>query len=64
VHTYGWYLAKFTNDAKAKGATVFICSLFHATIWKDGKVEQVITVPVMGYGQNKLPETTVPILST
>lgn len=24
VHTYGWYLSKFVNDAKAKGATVFI----------------------------------------
>ncbi len=27
VHTYGWYLAKFVNDAKAKGATAIICSM-------------------------------------
>ncbi|MFX5752271.1 hypothetical protein ABTE32_22895, partial [Acinetobacter baumannii] len=26
VHTYGWYMRKFANDAKAKGATVIICS--------------------------------------
>ncbi|MGC4104323.1 rhamnogalacturonan acetylesterase [Ferruginibacter sp.] len=38
VHTYGWYLAKFTNEAKAKGATVFICSPIPRNDWKDGKV--------------------------
>lgn len=38
VHTYGWYLAKFTNDAKVKGATVFICSPIPRNDWKDGKV--------------------------
>jgi lysophospholipase L1-like esterase len=27
VHTYGWYLKKFVNDAKAKGATPIICSM-------------------------------------
>jgi rhamnogalacturonan acetylesterase len=27
VHSYGWYLAKFVNDAKAKGATAIICSM-------------------------------------
>jgi len=26
VHTYGWYMRKFANEAKAKGATVIICS--------------------------------------
>lgn len=26
VHTYGWYLRKYVNEAKAKGATVIICS--------------------------------------
>ncbi len=38
VHSYGWYLTKFTNDAKAKGATVFICSPIPRNDWKDGKV--------------------------
>ena len=38
VHTYGWYLSKFVNDAKAKGATVFICSPIPRNDWKDGKV--------------------------
>jgi rhamnogalacturonan acetylesterase len=26
VHTYGWYLRKYANEAKAKSATVIICS--------------------------------------
>lgn len=26
VHTYGWYMRKYANEAKAKGATVIICS--------------------------------------
>jgi rhamnogalacturonan acetylesterase len=38
VHTYGWYLRKFINDAKAKGATVIVCSPIPRNDWKDGKV--------------------------
>ena len=26
IHTYGWYLRQYVADAKAKGATVIICS--------------------------------------
>lgn len=47
VHTYGWYLAKFVNDAKAKGATVFICSPIPRNDWKDGKV---VRYSGTGYG--------------
>lgn len=38
VHTYGWYLSKFVNDAKAKGATSIICSPIPRNNWKDGVV--------------------------
>jgi len=38
IHSYGWYLRKFVNDAKAKGATAIICSLVPRDKWKDGKV--------------------------
>lgn len=38
VHTYGWYLEKFTKEAQAKGATVFICSPIPRNDWKNGKV--------------------------
>ena len=33
VHTYGWYLKKFVNDAKAKGATPVICSMIPRNQW-------------------------------
>ncbi|MGC4071214.1 MAG: rhamnogalacturonan acetylesterase [Nibricoccus sp.] len=26
VHTFGWYLARFTDEARARGATVILCS--------------------------------------
>lgn len=38
VHTYGWYLRKFTADIRARGATPIICSLIPRKIWKDGKI--------------------------
>jgi len=38
VHTFGWYLRKFSNEAKAKGATVIIASMVASNWWKDGKV--------------------------
>ncbi len=47
VHTYGWYLSKFVNDAKAKGATAIICSPIPRNDWKDGKV---IRYNGTGYG--------------
>lgn len=38
VHSYGWYLKKFTEEAKAKGATVLIASMIPRNDWKEGKV--------------------------
>lgn len=40
VHSYGWYLRKFINDTKAKGATPIVCSLVPRKIWKDGHIER------------------------
>jgi lysophospholipase L1-like esterase len=38
VHTFGWYLRKYVDDAKAKGAVPLVCSLIPRMIWKDGKI--------------------------
>ncbi len=38
VHTYGWYLAKFITEAKAKGAIPIACSLVPRNKWKNGEV--------------------------
>jgi lysophospholipase L1-like esterase len=40
VHTYGWYLRKFINDTKSKGATPIVLSLTVRNEWKDGKIER------------------------
>jgi lysophospholipase L1-like esterase len=38
VHTYGWYLRKYVEDTKAKGAIPIICSPVPRKTWKDGKI--------------------------
>jgi lysophospholipase L1-like esterase len=40
VHTYGWYMRKYINDTKAKGATPIVCSLVARNVWKEGKVDR------------------------
>jgi len=40
VHTYGWYLRKFVQDAIAKGATPIICSMIPRNQFTDGKVKR------------------------
>lgn len=38
VHTFGWYLRQFVTGAKAKGATVIICSpIPHKDRWEHGR---------------------------
>jgi rhamnogalacturonan acetylesterase len=43
VHTYGWYLRKFINEAKQKGAIPIVASMIPRNEWKDGKVERANT---------------------
>jgi rhamnogalacturonan acetylesterase len=38
IHSYGWYLRQYVADAKAKGATVIICSPPPRNLWLEGKV--------------------------
>jgi len=38
VHTFGWYMRKFIEGAKEKGATVIVCSSIPKNVWKDGKL--------------------------
>jgi len=41
VHSYGWYIRKFINDTKSKGATAIVCSMIPRNKFKDGKVVRV-----------------------
>ena len=38
VHTYGWYMRQYIEQAKAKGVTVIVCSLIPRKSWKDGHI--------------------------
>lgn len=40
VYSFGWYLRKFINDVKEKGATPILVSLTPRNIWRNGKIER------------------------
>jgi lysophospholipase L1-like esterase len=40
VHSYGWYLRQYATEAKAKGATLIICSPVPRNTWTDGKIKR------------------------
>jgi len=40
VYTYGWYMRKYVNETKAKGAIPIICSPVPRNNFKDGKVNR------------------------
>jgi lysophospholipase L1-like esterase len=41
VHTYGWYMKKYIQDAKDKGAVAIVFSQIPRNEWPGGKVERV-----------------------
>ena len=43
VHSYGWYMRKFINDTKAKGATAIVCSPVPRNNFVNGKVQRGTT---------------------
>jgi rhamnogalacturonan acetylesterase len=38
IHTFGWYMRKYGNDVKAKGATAILCSMVPHKDWDGGKI--------------------------
>jgi rhamnogalacturonan acetylesterase len=38
VHSFGWYMRKYVNDTKAKGAIPIVMSLVPRNSWQNGKV--------------------------
>jgi len=50
VHTFGWYMKQYVEEARAKGATPIICSLIPRKIWgDDGKIVRH-NADYVGYG--------------
>lgn len=40
VHTFGWYMRRYVQDARAKGAKPIVLSMIPRNNWKDGKVNR------------------------
>ena len=40
IHTFGWYMRKYIDEAKAKGATPILLTPTVRNIWKDGQIER------------------------
>jgi rhamnogalacturonan acetylesterase len=40
VHTFGWYIRRFIEDAKGKGSHPIVLSLTVRNLWPNGKVER------------------------
>ena len=40
VHSFGWYMRKFCNETKEKGAIPIVCSRIPGTSWKEGNVSR------------------------
>jgi len=40
VYSFGWYLKKFIQDVREKGATPILVSLTPRNEWTDGKIER------------------------
>ncbi|MDQ6677025.1 MAG: rhamnogalacturonan acetylesterase [Acidobacteriota bacterium] len=38
VHTYGWYLKRYIEETRAKGAIPMVCSPVPRKIWRDGAI--------------------------
>jgi rhamnogalacturonan acetylesterase len=38
VYTFGWYMRKYVDDTKAKGAIAIVCSPVPRNSWKEGKI--------------------------
>ena len=59
IHTYGWYVRKYVNETRAKGATPILLTLTVRNIWKDGHIER--DFGYTGYIRQLSAELHVPV---
>lgn len=62
VHTYGWYLRQYVEQAKAKGASVILCTLIPRKIWSDGHVARSGSDSYGGWAREVAEEEHVPLI--
>ncbi len=62
VHAYGWYIREYVREARAKKATIIVCSLIPRKIWKDGRVVRNGADSYGGWARQIAEEEHVPFI--
>lgn len=62
VHSYGWYMQQYVQQARQKGATILVCSLIPRKIWKDGHVVRSGSDGYGGWAKEIAAEEHVPFI--
>lgn len=62
VHTYGWYMRQYVQQARAKKATIIVCSLIPRKIWKDGRVVRSGADSYGGWARQIADQENVPFI--
>lgn len=62
VHTYGWYMRQYVQQARAKGASIIVCSPIPRKIWKDGRVVRSGADSYGGWAHQVAEEEHVPFI--
>jgi rhamnogalacturonan acetylesterase len=60
VHTYGWYIRKMVDEAKAKGVHPMLLTLTIRNIWTDGKIER--DMGYTGYIRQIAEQEKIPVI--
>lgn len=58
VHSFGWYLRKYGNDVRAKGATAIFCSMVPHKDWENGKIVRKESETFVKWTQNAAQATS------
>jgi rhamnogalacturonan acetylesterase len=56
VHTFGWYIRRFVQDAEAKGAHPIVLSITVRDAWRNGKVERGLSGGQFGRWSQEVAE--------
>jgi lysophospholipase L1-like esterase len=62
VHTFGWYMRQYVQQAHQKGATIILCSLIPRKIWKDGHVVRNSPDGYAGWAKQIAQQEHVPFI--
>jgi len=62
IHSFGWYMRKYANDVKAKGATPILLSMVPHKDWKDGRISRGEQGTFVAWTRNAATSAGVPFI--